>query len=77
VEGVDYDLARLVETWDVTNRQDRDLAEMNQRGVNGRGYRPGPYSTEGEAFVLRFIDWYVSRVRTRVGGPTLRVAEVA
>lgn len=77
VEGIDYDLARLVETWDVTNRQDRDLAEMNQRGVNGRGYRPGPYSQEGEAFVLRFIDWYVSRVRTRVGGPTLRVAEVA
>ena len=32
VEGVDYDLANLVKLWDVTNMEDRDLCELNQRG---------------------------------------------
>jgi Rieske 2Fe-2S family protein len=58
VEGVDYEVDRLIHMWDATNRQDRDLAENNQRGINGRGYRPGPYSEENEPLVRRFIDWY-------------------
>ncbi|MBH0237326.1 aromatic ring-hydroxylating oxygenase subunit alpha [Methylobrevis albus] len=77
VEGVDYDLDKLVVTWDETNRQDRALAELNQRGVNGRGYTPGPYSETAEAFVLRFVDWYVARARAHLGQPALRVVDVA
>jgi len=77
VEGVDYDLATLVETWDVTNRQDRDLAENNQRGVNGKGYVPGPYSPTAEALVMRLIDWYCERMRAYAGLPSGRIAEVA
>jgi Rieske 2Fe-2S family protein len=77
VEGVDYTVEGLMEIWDVTNRQDRDLAENNQRGVNGRGYRPGPYSRTAEPLVLRFVDWYCAKVRSALGGPALRVAEVA
>ncbi len=77
VEGVDYDRARLVETWDTTNRQDRDLAENNQIGVNGLGYQPGPYSPAAEALVLRFSDWYRDRVRAALDRGAPRVAEVA
>ncbi len=66
VEGVDYDVPTLIHTWDQTNRQDRDLAENNQRGVNGRGYMPGPYSQEAEALVLRFVDWYAAHVAATV-----------
>jgi len=62
VEGVDYEMPRLIEMWDQTNRQDRDLAENNQRGVIGRGYVPGPYSPEAERFVNDFASWYVARV---------------
>ena len=62
VEGIDYDVDDLVSTWDVTNRQDRDLAEMNQRGVNSIGFVPGPYSPNGEAYVIRFVDWYFRRI---------------
>ncbi len=58
VEGVDYTLDGLTETWTRTNLQDRDLAENNQRGVNSLGYRPGPYSEDAEGLVLRFVDWY-------------------
>jgi Rieske 2Fe-2S family protein len=57
VEGVDYTIESLTETWTKTNWQDRELAERNQRGVNGIGYVPGPYSLD-EDFVVRFADWY-------------------
>ena len=77
VEGVDYDVPSLIETWDATNRQDRDLAENNQRGVNGLGYRPGPYSPTAEGFVLRFVDWYCERMRAHIGAPSAKIAEVA
>jgi glycine betaine catabolism A len=57
VEGVDFTIEGLIETWTRTNLQDRELAETNQRGVNSLGYVPGPYS-EAEDFVVRFGNWY-------------------
>ncbi|MDO1583226.1 aromatic ring-hydroxylating oxygenase subunit alpha [Rhizobium oryzicola] len=77
VEGVDYDPKRLIETWDATNRQDRDLAENNHRGVRGIGYQPGPYSQEAEALVIRFVDWYCDRASAALGLPALQIADVA
>jgi glycine betaine catabolism A len=58
VEGVDYDLARLIEVWSATNDQDRALCENNQRGVDSVAYVPGPYSQISEQLVSRFTDWY-------------------
>ena len=58
VEGVDYTLDELTAVWTRTNLQDRDLAENNQRGINGLGYRPGPYAQGAEELVIRFNDWY-------------------
>jgi glycine betaine catabolism A len=66
VEGVDYDVQRLTETWTQTNLQDRFLAENNQRGVNGYGYVPGPYSSDAEDFVIRFARWYRAQLRMRL-----------
>ena len=42
--------------------------ELNQRGVNAMGYRPGPYSSEAEVLVLRFIDWYCAKAVDFLGG---------
>jgi Rieske 2Fe-2S family protein len=56
VEGVDYHLENLVSLW--LTKQDIELVENNQRGVNSIGYIPGPYSEEAEALVGRFTDWY-------------------
>ena len=67
VEGVDYTIDTLIEAWTKTNLQDRDLAENNQRGVNGLGYRPGPYSQEAEDFVIRFGNWYWAAARHAAG----------
>lgn len=77
VEGVDYDPKRLVETWDATNRQDRDLAENNHRGVRSLGYVPGPYSQEAEALVIRFVDWYCDRAGAALGLNPIQIADVA
>ena len=68
VEGVDYDPKALSYLWDATNLQDRDLVELNQRGVNAAGYRPGPYSSEAEVLVLRFVDWYCAKSVDFLGG---------
>ncbi len=63
VEGVDYDLQRLTQVWNVTNDQDRDLVEVNQLGVNSIGYQPGPYNPSAEHIVAQFADWYVHEAR--------------
>lgn len=68
VEGRDYHVDRLIELWDITNRQDRDLVETNQRGVNSMGYKPGRYSDEAESLVQRFVDWYCHEARNVVTG---------
>jgi Rieske 2Fe-2S family protein len=66
VEGVDYTVAGLTELWNLTNLQDRDLVENNQRGVNSIGYTPGPYSREAEFLVHRLVDWYCDTARDYV-----------
>lgn len=67
VEGVDYTIESLTDTWTRTNLQDRELAETNQRGVNGLGYRPGPYSLD-EDYVVRFGNWYRDLIRSIAAG---------
>jgi Rieske 2Fe-2S family protein len=63
VEGVDYEVERLIELWNTTNLQDLALVENNQRGVNARGFEPGPFSVDAEALALRFVDWYCATAR--------------
>ncbi len=58
VEGVDYDVGRLIDLWSRTNLQDKELAENNQLGVRSPGFAPGPYSPDAEMLALRFTDWY-------------------
>ena len=52
----------------MTNLQDRDLVELNQRGVNSVGYVPGPYCREAESLVLRFVDWYCEKAEAFIAG---------
>jgi Rieske 2Fe-2S family protein len=68
VEGVDYQVDALAELLTKTNLQDRELAENNQRGIASPGYRPGPYSPDAEALVLRFVDWYCTKAREYLDG---------
>ncbi|WP_375500791.1 SRPBCC family protein [uncultured Jatrophihabitans sp.] len=57
VEGVDYDVAELTDTWRHTNRQDAALVARAQLGVSSPTYEPGPY-TLSEYQVESFCVWY-------------------
>ncbi|HXV36808.1 MAG TPA: aromatic ring-hydroxylating dioxygenase subunit alpha [Myxococcota bacterium] len=60
-EGVDYDLARLIWMWDVTSIADKRIIDHNQRGVNSRYYRPGPYS-QMEEMPRELTEWYLQQI---------------
>ncbi len=75
VEGVDYDLKDLTRVWLATNEQDRRIVAENQIGVSAPTYDPGPYSALQENGVSQFVDWYVSRLTSRLAESELtRVA---
>jgi len=69
VDGLDYDLDRLIRVWDQTNLRDRDLAENNRRGANGTGYVPGPYALHSETYVNRFVDWHCRAMSAATAAP--------
>jgi Rieske 2Fe-2S family protein len=49
-----FDPAYAVDFWDITNREDWTACESVMRGVNNRGYRPGPLSG-WEGTVYQFL----------------------
>ena len=67
VEGRDYELGRLTDVWEATNRQDASLVERVQRGVHSPAYRPGPYAPREEEGVIQFIEWYAGTLSQRIG----------
>jgi len=61
-EGVDYDRSRLIWMWDVTSVADKQIIDHNQKGVNSRYYRPGPYGPM-ETQARSFSAWYLDQIR--------------
>jgi Rieske 2Fe-2S family protein len=61
-EGKDYGLDRLKWMWDVTSIADKRIINHNQRGVNSRFYKPGPYQ-EMEITISEFADWYLQEIK--------------
>ena len=60
-EGVDYELDRLIWMWDVTSIADKRIIDHNQKGVNSRYYRPGPYSPM-ETMPQSMTEWYLEQI---------------
>lgn len=60
-EGVDYELDRLIWMWDVTSIADKKIIDHNQKGVNSRYYRPGPYSPM-EDMPRHMTEWYLEQI---------------
>ncbi len=59
--GVDYDLARLIWMWDVTSIAHKKIIDHNQKGVNSRYYRPGPYGPM-EEMPRAMTEWYLEQI---------------
>lgn len=62
VEGVDYQLDKLIEVWTATNQQDADLVSINYRGTQDPAYTPGPFSPFTEGYLELFSQWYTARL---------------
>jgi len=60
-EGVDYDRERLIWMWDVTSIADKKIIDHNQKGVNSRYYKPGPYSPM-EEMPRAMTEWYLEQI---------------
>jgi len=58
VEGVDYDVSRLIEVFHVTNLEDLALVEQNYRGTTSLRYRPGPNNPRRETFLRHALTSY-------------------
>ncbi len=68
----DYEPARAIEFWDITNRQDWQLCERSQEGVSSRAYTPGPYC-DLESILAAFDREYLKLMgQDEVEGPALR-----
>ena len=54
-----FNASEAIEFWDLTNRQDWEICELTQKGVQSRAYRPGPYSGL-ESMLAAFDRHYLS-----------------
>lgn len=58
VEGVDYQLDKLIAVFDVTNREDKAFGERNYRGMQSSRFEPGPLHPLREDGVIMAYDAY-------------------
>ena len=49
-----FDPQDAVRLWDLTNRQDWEMCELTQRGVQSQAYIPGPYDDYHEGILAAF-----------------------
>lgn len=62
LQQTNFDASSAVEFWDLTNRQDWEICELTQLGVQSRAYRPGPYSGL-ESMLVAFDQHYLSTMK--------------
>ncbi|WP_375479762.1 SRPBCC family protein [uncultured Jatrophihabitans sp.] len=58
VEGVDYDVAKLIEVGHVTQSEDNVLIERTQSGMDSRYFTPGPIGSDVERALHDFVSNY-------------------
>lgn len=63
IEGIDYEVDRLIEFWRITGEQDWKLCENNFAGIQTSAYGPGPYSP-AEEDVWKYVEWYLSMMQS-------------
>src|SRR5215470_16115134 len=63
IASAEFDPSDAIEFWDLTNRQDWHVCELQQRGTRSRGHTPGRYTTLEDAvhaFDLMCADRYAN-----------------
>jgi len=65
VEGVDYEIDKVMELADLANIEDKKIVELQQQGVNSPAYQPGPYHQPMEVDSRKFIANYLAMVQEK------------
>jgi phenylpropionate dioxygenase-like ring-hydroxylating dioxygenase large terminal subunit len=63
VEGVDYEVEKVVEMADQFNKEDKVIVERQQAGVNSSAYVAGPYHRPLEDDTRKYIAHYLALVK--------------
>ena len=72
IARADFDSSDAVGFWDMVNKQDWYVCELQQKGVGTRNYTAGRYSAEEvdvHAFDLMVADRYMEALRSEVEVP--------
>lgn len=64
IEGIDYELEKVVAIWQATSEQDWMLCENNYAGICSSVYQPGQLSPIIESSVVSFLDWYIRKLQS-------------
>ena len=59
VEGVDYDVNKLIEIFHITNREDLALAKRNYQGIESARFTPGPLNSKRERTIIDVHKMYL------------------
>lgn len=59
VEGVDYEVNKVIEIFHRTNLEDVELSERNYRGIQSMRYVPGPNSATRETYLRVALNQYL------------------
>ena len=62
-QETDFNPSPAIEFWDMTNRQDWEVCELAQAGMQDPGYTPGPYS-DLESVLAAFDQHYFERMQS-------------
>lgn len=65
VEGVDYEIDKVLELAHMANIEDKTVVELQQQGVNSPAYVPGPYHQPLEGDARKFIANYLAMVQEK------------
>ena len=50
-----------IDFWDKTNKQDWDICECSQLGINSKKYSPAPYSGQ-ESLLAAYDEYYLNQM---------------
>ena len=56
-----YNYSDAIKFWDKTNKQDWEISELSQLGIQSKKYTPGPYSSR-ESLLSTFDNYYLSKL---------------
>ena len=61
-DKINYDPMTAVNFWNKTNKQDWNICEQSQRGIQSKKYSPGPYSGQ-ESLLAAFDKYYLDKIK--------------